>query len=150
MVREIVKDTEKLQEKCKTVKKVKDVRELIQDLRDTAEFHEEQDNCVGLAANQVGGDKRVIIVRVHPHGNYNTEKLFWMPMINPVITNKSKTTIDSEEGCLSLEGVRTVKRYQSVEVMFTDVNGKIQRVEFYGFEACIVQHEIDHLNGKLI
>ena len=119
-------------------------------MRDTAAAYEKSHDCVGLAANQIGYDKKVIIVRIHPHGNYKGDKLFWMIMVNPVITNKTKEVIDSEEGCLSLEGTRTVKRYNGVMVVYRDAKGKMQTSEFYGLEACIVQHEIDHLNGMLI
>lgn len=66
MVREIVKDTEKLSEKCKTVtpKQKTELAELIQDMRDTAAYYEDKMGCVGLAANQVGSDLRVILAKV--------------------------------------------------------------------------------------
>ena len=150
MVKDIVKDTGFLSRKCKPVSKNDNISEIIQDLRDTAAAYEKSHDCVGLAANQIGYDKKVIIVRIHPHGNYKGDKLFWMIMVNPVITNKTKEVIDSEEGCLSLEGTRTVKRYNGVMVVYRDAKGKMQTSEFYGLEACIVQHEIDHLNGMLI
>lgn len=150
MIKDIVKDVDFLSKKCKPVSKKDNIAEIIQDLRDTAAAYEESHDCVGLAANQIGYDKRVIIVRIHPHGNYKEDKLFWMVMVNPVITNKTKEVIDSEEGCLSLEGTRTVKRYNGVMVVYRDAKGKMQTSEFYGLEACIVQHEIDHLNGMLI
>ena len=150
MVKDIVKDTGFLSRKCKPVSKKDNISEIIQDLRDTAAAYEKSHDCVGLAANQIGYDKKVIIVRIHPHGNYKGDKLFWMIMVNPVITNKTKEVIDSEEGCLSLEGTRTVKRYSGVMVVYRDAKGKMQTSEFYGLEACIVQHEIDHLNGMLI
>ena len=150
MVKDIVKDTGFLSRKCKPVSKKDNISEIIQDLRDTAAAYEKSHDCVGLAANQIGYDKKVIIVRIHPHGNYKGDKPFWMIMVNPVITNKTKEVIDSEEGCLSLEGTRTVKRYNGVMVVYRDAKGKMQTSEFYGLEACIVQHEIDHLNGMLI
>ena len=150
MIKDIVKDTGFLSRKCKPVSKKDNISEIIQDLRDTAAAYEKSHDCVGLAANQIGYDKKVIIVRIPPHGNYKEDKLFWMIMVNPVITNKIKEVIDSEEGCLSLEGTRTVKRYNGVMVVYRDAKGKMQTSEFYGLEACIVQHEIDHLNGMLI
>lgn len=150
MIKEIVKDTVFLSRKCKPVTKKDNIAEIIQDLKDTAAAYEESYDCVGLAANQIGYDKRVIIVRIHPHGNYKEDKLFWVIMVNPVITNKTKEVIDSEEGCLSLEGTRMVKRHNGVLVVYKDIRGKMQSSEFYGLEACIVQHEIDHLYGKLI
>lgn len=150
MIKDIVKDVDFLSKKCKPVRKGDNISEIIQDLRDTAAAYEKSHNCVGLAANQIGYDKDVIIVRIHPHGNYKEDKLFWLVMVNPVITNRTREIIDSEEGCLSIEGTRTVKRNNGILVIYRDVKGKMQSSEFYGLEACIVQHEIDHLHGKLI
>ena len=143
MVREIVKDTKKLSEKCITAtsEHKTEVLELILDMRDTAAYYEDKMGCVGLAANQVGSDLRVILAKVRGG---------WIDMVNPVITRHSKGVIESEEGCLSLEGVRTVKRWDAVEVIYRDHNNRSHKQAFTGFEACIVQHEIDHLNGKLI
>lgn len=143
MVRDIVKDTEKLQNKCKTVKncKSKEIQDLLQDMRDTAEYYEEESGCVGLAANQVDSDLRVILAKV---------KGTWLAMINPVIARHGKGVIESEEGCLSLEGTRVVRRWDAVEVIYRDQHHRSHKQTFTGFEACIVQHEIDHLNGKLI
>ena len=71
--------------------------------------------------------------------------------MNPVIVKKSKTTHMSEEGCLSLDGTRTVKRHDWVKVISIDpTTGKSMTNTFSGQLAVIVQHEIDHLNGKLI
>ena len=143
MIREIVKDTEKLSEKCKTVtpKQKDELAELIQDMRDTTAYYEDKSGCVGLADNQIGSDLRVILAKV---------KGSWIDMVNPVIARHGKGVIESEEGCLSLEGVRTVKRWGAVEVIYRDHNDHSHKQVFTGFEACIIQHEIDHLNGKLI
>lgn len=144
MIREIVKDTEKLQQPCKlAIKKNKqEIAGIIQDLKDTAVAYEESRNCVGLAANQIGYDKRVII------GNFDGKR--WTVMINPHITNHSKKIEVSEEGCLSLDGTRHVVRFASVEVMYLNEAFKVHTVRLKGFSGYIVQHEIDHLNGKLI
>lgn len=144
MIREIVKDTEKLQQPCKlAIKKNKqEIAGIIQDLKDTAMAYEESRNCVGLAANQIGYNKRVII------GNLDGKR--WTVMINPRITNHSKKLEVSEEGCLSLDGIRHVVRFASVEVMYLDETFKAHTVRLKGFSGYIVQHEIDHLNGKLI
>ena len=113
--------------------------ELLGDMIDTAEAHKE--NCVGLAAIQVGVPKRVILVR---QGNIFT------PFINPVIIKKSPSTYVTEEGCLSLDGTRSVKRHHSVKVTWTTFTGKKQVKEFKGFVAEIIQHEVDHCDGVLI
>ena len=140
MLREIVKDVETLSQKSIPfdLTDPADI-ELLGDMIDTAEAHRE--NCVGLAAIQVGVPKRVILVR---QGNIFT------PFINPVIIKRSPRTYVTEEGCLSLDGTRSVKRHHSIKVTWTSFTGKKQVKEFSGFIAEIIQHEVDHCNGILI
>lgn len=138
MIREIVKDINVLTQKSEPVD-LDEAKEIIVDLFDTAIEH--QDNCVGLAAPQIGILKKVIVVRM--------ENAFY-PMINPTILKKFGNQFNSTEGCLSLEGERTVKRHKSVMVNYQDVTGKKLTKTFTGFIATIIQHEVDHLNGKLI
>ena len=146
MIRDIVKDTEQLQKPCKTVTnnhtKSEDFKQLLADMWETAKHHEETSGCVGLAANQVSSDLRVILVRDNNRA--------WHLMINPVITKHGRGVLESEEGCLSLEGTRTVKRWDTVLVIWKDECNRTHKRGFTGFEATVVQHEIDHLNGKLI
>ena len=70
-------------------------------------------------------------------------------MFNPVIVRKSGP-YETEEGCLSLPGVRKTKRYQNIEIEYYDWNWKKQRQKFTGWPAQICQHEMDHLEGILI
>lgn len=141
MIKDIVKDPIFLSRKCKTAN-AKEDEQWMADLLDTALHYKETKNCVGLACNQIGGDKRLIVV-------WNGHTFFGL--MNPVIVKKSKLTHMSEEGCLSLEGIRTVKRYNWVTVVSVDpTTGKAMTNTFRGQTANIVQHEIDHLNGKLI
>ena len=140
MRREIVKDTEVLSQKSVLFDLKDDLDcELLLDMLDTAEAHKE--SCVGLAAIQVGVAKRVILVR-------QGDK--FIPFINPMIIKKSPRTYVTEEGCLSLDGTRSVKRHHSIKVTWTDLYGKKQVKEFRGFIAEIIQHEVDHCNGILI
>lgn len=142
MVREIVKDVDKLNSPLDKVTK-EDYLEavvIIADLIDTALHY--KDICLGLAANQIGYNKRIIVARV------GTET--FMPLINPVITKRSTIKEKSFEGCLSLDGEREVTRYRSVEVMFQNRYSKTQRLKCTGLLAKIMQHEIDHCNGVLI
>ena len=97
-------------------------------------------HCVGLAANMIGVKKRIIVVSL---GFAN------LAMVNPQIVRKD-TPYETEEGCLSLVGVRKTKRYQNIEVAYLDQNFKPQRQKFSGWTAQIIQHEIDHCNGILI
>lgn len=138
MIKDIVKDVDVLSQKSEKVK-IEDAKEIVADLLDTADFH--ADHCVGLAAPQIGELKQVIVVRIN--GTF-------YPMINPVILKKIGNQFNSVEGCLSLEGERTVKRHQSVMINYQDTTGKKLTKTFSGFVATILQHEIDHLHGKLI
>ena len=97
---------------------------------------------VGLAAPQIGISQRVIIVQgpKKPLGFFN-----------PQILKKSKTTQIGEEGCLSIPGLFIkIKRAKEVEVECQNLKGKIVRMRASGLVARIFQHEVDHLEGKLI
>jgi peptide deformylase len=138
MIKEIVKDENFLTQKSETVS-VEEAQSIIIDLLETANEH--IDNCAGLAAPQIGVLKKVIVVR---NGNS------FFPMINPMIIKKSGKKFVNNEGCLSLEGTRSVERYSNVLVSYQDKTGKRLTKTFNGLLAIIVQHETDHLNGKLI
>lgn len=109
-----------------------------QDLLDTLEAHKE--GCVGMAANMIGVSKRIIVF--DNEGQY-------MVMFNPEIV-KSAGLYETEEGCLSLEGVRKTKRYQSIKVRYQNEAFQTRFKTFTGWTAQIIQHEIDHCNGILI
>ena len=96
--------------------------------------------CVGMAANMIGVNKSIIVVAAGP---------FQFAMINPVITKKSGE-YKTEEGCLSLNGVRACVRYEEIEVDYLDSSFKPQHGKYNGFTAQIIQHEIDHCNGIVI
>jgi len=109
-----------------------------QDLQDTLKAN--QDRCVGMAANMIGIKKRIIIVNI---GFLN------LVMYNPVILKKD-TPYETEEGCLSLDGVRKTTRYQNIEVEYLDSSWKKRRQKYSGWTAQIIQHEMDHLDGIII
>lgn len=136
MVREIVKDLIFLSQKSKPATKL-DLN-IVNDLQDTLLAH--KDSCVGMAANMIGYHKSIIIVDTG---------LINMVMINPKIIKKFKP-YETEEGCLSLLGVRNTKRYENIEVEYEDILFKKTRKTFNGFTAQIIQHEIDHCNGIII
>lgn len=96
--------------------------------------------CVGMAANMIGVSKNIIVVAAGP---------FQFAMINPVITKKMGT-FQTEEGCLSMDGVRPCTRYKEIEVDYLDTNFKKQHGKYTGWTAQIIQHEIDHCNGIVI
>ena len=96
--------------------------------------------CVGMAANMIGVKKAIIVVAAGP---------IQFVMINPVITKK-KGVYQTEEGCLSLEGVRPCTRYQEIEVDYQDQNFQKQHGKYSGWIAQIIQHEMDHVQGIVI
>ena len=108
------------------------------DLLDTLKAHE--DGCVGMAANMIGVNKRIIAFE--NDGEY-------MLMFNPVIVKKSGP-YDTEEGCLSLTGTRKAKRFQTVKVQWQNEKFQTRLKTFTGWTAEIIQHEIDHCEGILI
>ena len=98
------------------------------------------DRCVGMAANMIGKKKMIIVMAKGP---------LVVAMINPKILSASGE-YETEEGCLSLEGVRKTKRYRSIRLQWQDMQMKVHTGTLDGFQAQIVQHEIDHCNGVLI
>ena len=97
--------------------------------------------CVGMAANMIGFNKRIVTFMT-PFGA--------SLLINPYIVAKSKEYYETEEGCLSLNGVRKTKRYEKITVEYMDMEFKKHRAEFSGYTAQIIQHEIDHCEGVVI
>ena len=108
------------------------------DLLDTLKAHASE--CVGMAANMIGCNKRIIAF--DNIGEY-------MVMFNPVIVKKS-APYDAEEGCLSLTGTRKTKRYQAIKVQWQNEQFQTRIKTFTGWTAQIIQHEIDHCEGHLI
>ena len=109
-----------------------------QDLLDTLAAHRE--GCVGMAANMIGVRKRIIVF-----DNEGTD----MVMFNPVIL-KAEERYETEEGCLSLPGIRKTFRYQKIKVQYQNAAFQIRIKTFTGWTAQIIQHEIDHCEGILI
>ena len=136
MVRPIMKDVFFLGQKSEPATKA-DVQ-VGRDLQDTLEANRVA--CVGMAANMIGIRKNVIIVSMG---------FMDVVMFNPVMLRKD-TPYETEEGCLSLPGVRKTIRFQNIEVEYYDMNWKKQRIKLSGWTAQICQHEMDHLEGILI
>ena len=136
MIRPVMKDVVFLNQKSEPAT-VAD-KQVVQDLLDTLKANEA--GCVGMAANMIGVKKRIIAVSM---GFAN------VAMINPVIIKKS-SAYETEEGCLSLIGVRKTTRYKDIEVEFQDMNFNKQCQKYSGWFAQIIQHEIDHCDGIVI
>ncbi len=111
---------------------------IAQDLLDTLKANAHQ--CVGMAANMIGSLKNIIVV---------ADGKRYLTMINPKITHKSGE-FATEEGCLSLPGIRPCTRYKNIQVEYQDEKFRKKNGHFSGWTAQIIQHEMDHCKGILI
>ena len=136
MVREICRDEVFLAQKAETA--TIDDLGAAQDLLETLIAH--KDGCVGMAANMIGVNKRIIAFE--NEGTY-------MVMFNPVIIRQSGA-YEAEEGCLSLDGTRKTKRFQNIKVQWQNERFQTRLKTFTGWTAEIIQHEIDHCEGIII
>ena len=136
MIREICKDEAFLAQKAEPA--AADDLVVAQDLLDTLTAH--KDGCVGMAANMIGVNKRIIA--------FDNEGAY-MVMFNPVIVKQSGI-YEAEEGCLSLTGTRRTKRFQTIKVQWQNEKFQTRLKTFTGWTAEIIQHEIDHCEGILI
>lgn len=108
------------------------------DLLDTLKAHEEE--CVGMAANMIGINKRIIAF--DDNGTHRV-------MLNPEILKRSGP-YEAEEGCLSLTGTRPARRWNSIKVQYQNEQLQTRMKTFTGWTAQIIQHEIDHCEGIII
>ena len=136
MIREIVRDEFFLSRRSADA--TADDLELARDLADTLLANRER--CVGMAANMIGAAKRIIAF--FDGGRITV-------MFNPEIIKKSGP-YEAEEGCLSLEGRRSVRRWQTIKVRWQNERFEPRVKNYSGFTAEIIQHEIDHCEGVVI
>ncbi|MBP0960243.1 MAG: peptide deformylase [Oscillospiraceae bacterium] len=137
MIKELIHSPEMLSVKAEIA--TKDDISVANDLLETLVSH--KDGCVGMAANMIGENKRIIAF--DNDGEY-------MIMFNPEII-KMSDPYETKEGCLSLlGGPRPCKRYKKIKVKWQNEDFKDRIKNFEGFTAQIIQHEIDHCNGILI
>lgn len=129
-----------------TATPVKDIDESIQEMIDKMAVIMYETKGVGLAATQIRCDKSFFIYDVAQKEN----KRHLQTIINPKIIVSEKTMVSKNEGCLSVPDFRSnVRRAVSVIVEGFNKKGKPIKIEAEGLEAVVLQHEIDHLNGKL-
>ena len=136
------------------------VKQIIEDLINTYQAIP----CAGIAANQIGYDKKLFIGMKHDRNKtvsddptQNIDQIEPNPdnyeiYINPRIdkTNK-KSTQQGSEGCLSIPGISLIiERYDEIDVRYYNKEGKKQKKSLAGFISRLFQHELDHLNGKLM
>lgn len=136
MIRDICKDENFLAQRGETALPA-DLG-IAQDLLDTLRAH--KDGCVGMAANMIGVNKRIIA--------FDNEGTYTL-MFNPVIV-KHAGPYEAEEGCLSLTGTRKARRYQTIKVRWQSEAFQTRLKTFTGWTAEIIQHEIDHCDGIII
>jgi peptide deformylase len=135
-----------LREKSEVIKKLNN--DLIEFVNKLKNFMYENKGCVGIAAPQVGFLKRIIIVDVSKHkkavGHHGL-----IIMINPRIIEENGLIIN-REGCLSVpDFTGNVSRPENVKVKYIDLKDNERIITASGFEAVVIQHEIDHLDGIL-
>ena len=136
MIREICKDVIFLGQKAEPA--TPEDLPVAADLLETLAHHKE--GCVGMAANMIGVNKRIIAF--DNEGQY-------MVMFNPEILRKTGP-YETEEGCLSLTGVRPTKRWKTIKVKWQNEKFQQRIKNFTGWTAEIIQHEIDHCEGIII
>ena len=125
MIKEIIKDEFFLKQKSKEC--TKEDTYIAQELLETIQAYKDQ--CVGMAANMIGYQKTMMVV---------LDEDDYLILINPVILKTSNKIYIAEEGCLSLQG------------SYLDINFKKKIKTFKGYTAQIIQHELDHFEGKII
>lgn len=136
MIKPIVKDIIFLGQKSSPASP--DDIPIADDLLDTLCANSEK--CVGMAANMIGAKKYIIVFE--NNGAY-------MEMFNPKIIKRSEP-YEANEGCLSLDGTRSAKRWKSIKVQWQNRQFETRIKTFTGLTAQIIQHEIDHCNGIII
>ncbi len=128
-----------LRSKCEEVEKITPkIKELVLNMEEIMK----KNRGIGLAANQVGILKRIIVAQLDLQSSKTTV------LINPKIIRKSKEKETNEEGCLSFPSIYLdIKRTKEIIVEALDVNNRKVKIKAKGLGARVLQHEIDHLNG---
>jgi peptide deformylase len=129
--------------KVSTTATLEEAKEIVKKLK--VKFQEMKKEAHGITANQIGIFKRVFYVNLGG---------CLLGIVNPEVIEVSEEKSSMREGCLSLPKTRKkevlVERPERIKIKFLDTDGDTHIMEFTGLSARIIQHEIDHLNGKLI
>ena len=119
-----------------------DLKSIVKNMFDTLAA---SGNGIGLAAPQVGINKRIVVIDLKEDGKSNP-----MTLVNPKILSSSPECLINEEGCLSIPGYYAdVKRPSEIEVEWYDLKGNKKKKKCSGLLSVCIQHEIDHLDGIL-
>ncbi|ADE35386.1 peptide deformylase [Candidatus Karelsulcia muelleri DMIN] len=132
-----------LRKKCIEIdKSYKDINFLINNMYDTMY----QAKGIGLSAPQIGLSIRLFIIEYNNFLKQKFKKVF----INPIIIKKYGYNLISKEGCLSIPNIiENIKRKNNIIIEYYDENWKKYKQHFNGFLSIIIQHEYDHIEGKL-
>jgi peptide deformylase len=135
-----------LRKRAADIQEGTDLKQLILDMYETMYAA----HGIGLAAPQIGKSVRLFVVDGTTLDEEPTLKDFKQAFINPVIVNETGTEWEFEEGCLSIPNIREdVSRKEKIKVKYFDENWKPKEETFNGMKARIIQHEYDHIEGKL-
>jgi len=132
-----------LLEKSKKITRIDDsIKKLVADMTETMEsYGDKHESGVAIAAIQVGVPLRMTVVK---------DKDGYLAIINPEVVKHSNEYIEETEGCMSVPlKYGPVKRYKKIKIRGLNLDGKKIEIKAEGFQARVLQHEIDHMNGKL-
>jgi len=135
-----------LRKRAADIKEGTDLKQLIEDMYETMHAA----NGIGLAAPQIGKGIRLFVVDGTTLDDEPTLQDFKQAFINPVILDETGTEWEFEEGCLSIPNIREdISRKEKIRVKYFDENWQLKEEGFEGMKARIIQHEYDHIEGKL-
>lgn len=135
-----------LRKRATDIKEGTDLTELIKDMYETMHAA----HGIGIAAPQIGKSIRLFVVDGTTLDDEPTLVDFKRIFVNPTILDETGDEWDFEEGCLSIPNIREdIARPEKVRIKYFDENWKAHEEEFDGMKARIIQHEYDHLEGKL-
>jgi len=125
--------------------KIKDIDNELLEIIEQMQFTMKKENGIGLAAPQIGINKKLFIIKFKD-GRDIIDKVF----INPELINYYGEEVYYEEGCLSIPGIsEEIRRKNGVYIKSIDINGEEQNLRADGLLGRVIQHEYDHLTGRL-
>jgi peptide deformylase len=135
-----------LRQRAKDIEPGTDIKQLIADMNDTMHAA----SGIGLAAPQIGKGIRLFVVDGSGLDEEPEMENFKKTFVNAQIIDENGTPWDFEEGCLSIPNIREkIKRKANVKIRYYDENWKLHEEEYDGMKARIIQHEYDHIEGKM-
>jgi len=148
MIRPIVTNINELRKPCELIKKEDNIKEIIQDLKDTLEVKK----CIGLTANQIGINKKISYIKI-PKFIDKDKKIQYNEyiIINAKIIEKDRPVRINNESCVSFPGINVItRRYVYITLEYLDENLLPQASAFQDLESLVIQHEVAHQESKTI